>query len=108
MEGSKKLPKKEMETQNRHQAAQQRQGTKGKLPRSVKFTTEKHELDHIEDNTKAWSPAWEKTRNIEKWLELHRKNTQRLAWAGEWITSLQIEHELANLSAKLDLEYWIE
>jgi hypothetical protein len=66
MEGSKKLPKKEMETQNRHQATQQRQGTTGGKLSSIKFTTKKHELDYIEDNTKAWSPAMKKTRNIGK------------------------------------------
>ena len=96
MEDTKDLPKEEMRKQYRSQAFQQKQGSGSKSLISIKSATEKHELDHIADNTNKWSTA------------LRRTNTLQLAWARGWISSLQMEHELANLATKLGLECWIK
>jgi hypothetical protein len=101
MENTKELPQEEMRKQYRHQAFQQKQGTGIGTPRSSKSATEKHELDHIADSTNKWSTALKKTRNITRWLEQHRTKTIQLTW----ISSLQMEHELANLATKLGLDW---
>ena len=49
-----------------------------------------------------------KTRNITRWLEQHRTKTIQLTWARGWISSLQMEHELANLATKLGLDCWLK
>ena len=49
-----------------------------------------------------------KTRNITRWLEQHRTKTIQLTWARGWISSLQMEHDLANLATKLGLDCWLK
>ena len=71
------------------------------------MTTAKHELDYVADNTNEWSIALSRTKALTRWLELHRTHTLQLAWARGWMSSLQLEHELASLATKLGLDCWL-
>jgi hypothetical protein len=70
--------------------------------------SEKHELDLVADSTNKWSTALKKTRTITRRLEKHRTKTIQLTWAKGLISSLQMEHELANLATKLGLNCWLK
>ena len=80
VEDAKELPKEELKKQKRHQVFQQKQGSGNRTPGSTKFTTEKHELDHMEDNTKAEHdldrmPSSSSRKVLEK--NLNQTNKQR-------------------------------
>jgi hypothetical protein len=89
-----------MRKQYRHQTFQQKQGNEKRTPKSTEVTTTKHDPDYIAEHTNKWSIVLRRTRALTRWLELHGTHALQLAWTRGWMSSLQLEHELANLATK--------